>query len=63
MIVFAFFSIDAHGASLLVGLLRLSSPNVRVTFMSQATDKLKRLLYILRQLRTCHHAINASGTI
>jgi hypothetical protein len=43
MIVFIFFSLDAHGASLLGGSQRISSPNFWTIFFSQPTDKLKRL--------------------
>jgi hypothetical protein len=42
-IIFALFSLDAHGVSLLGGYVRLSTPSVRATFLAQATDKLKRL--------------------
>jgi hypothetical protein len=61
-IVFASFSLDAHGASLLGGSQRFFSPNAWITFMSQATDKIKRLQNPLRQLRMDRPAISASGT-
>jgi hypothetical protein len=61
-IVFASFAMATHGASLLGGSQRLFSPNVRATFLSQATDKRKRLHNYLRQLRPDHLAISAIGT-
>jgi hypothetical protein len=42
-IIFASLSLYAHGASLLGGYVRLSTPLVRATFSAQATDKLKCL--------------------